>query len=109
MFGGVGEKKIESIVSKAQAARQQRAQEKAREKAALKIQVQKRYEWIQTAKSNFFANKIVYFGCIILKKTEGRSYLKYGMEKCIEPTTEKNMLIYTRFNLFFDHKFLQDL
>jgi len=39
MFDGTSEKKGESIVSKAQAARQQRAEEKAREKAVLKIQV----------------------------------------------------------------------
>ncbi|KAK3727792.1 hypothetical protein QZH41_000110 [Actinostola sp. cb2023] len=38
MFSGSSDKKSGSVVSKAQAARQQRAEERAREKAALKIQ-----------------------------------------------------------------------
>ncbi|XP_031572556.1 ubiquitin-protein ligase E3B-like [Actinia tenebrosa] len=38
MFAGSDNKKNESVVSKAQAARQQRAEERAKEKAALKIQ-----------------------------------------------------------------------
>lgn len=41
MFAGSGDKKNESVVSKAQAARQQRAEERAKEKAVLKIQVSK--------------------------------------------------------------------